>query len=87
MLPENIGLMIGLKDSNQLAIIEKVLKGQSLQDNLIDLSKYWKIKVWFNKPTEIQITPTWINKTKTEDGWTSKTRKYMNEKTGSALHI
>lgn len=81
MLPENIGLMVGLKDDNQAAIIERVLKGQSLQDNLIDLSTYWKIKVWFNKPTEIRTPPTWINKVVTEDGWTSKTRKYVNVKT------
>jgi len=68
--------MIGL-EGEQAAVVERIYKGQDLQANLIDLSRFWKIKVWFNQPTEIRITPTWINKQETENGW-SKTRKYLN---------
>jgi len=72
--PTNLPLLIG-SGIEATAVIERILKGQTdLQTNLLELSKFWKIKVWFDKPTEIRITPTWINKTETDGGW-SKTRR------------
>jgi hypothetical protein len=54
MLPENIPLLVGLT-GDKAAAVEKVLKGCPLEDALVALSKFWKIKIWFKQEQEVII--------------------------------
>jgi hypothetical protein len=74
-IPDNLALLVGLP-SPQADVIERILKGQTdLKTNLLDLSKFWKIKVWFNQPTEIHTIPQWVTSIDAEGKvWKSRTR-------------
>ena len=55
--PQNLPLLIG-DDEYRNKIIETILKRdtsiESQENNLIDLSTAWRIKVWFKNPTRIK---------------------------------
>jgi hypothetical protein len=56
MLPTNAALLTTVPGHCQW-IAEKVLKGTStLTNNLIDISLYWKVKIWFTKPVTVYRT-------------------------------
>jgi hypothetical protein len=53
--PTNAAMLVGCLSENQRLIAEKVLKGgQTLHENLLEL-RYWKIKMWFKKPTSVVL--------------------------------
>jgi hypothetical protein len=54
MLPENIALLVGLT-GDKATVVEKVLKGCPLDEALIALGKFWKLKVWFKQEQEVII--------------------------------
>lgn len=66
-IPSNLALLVNLK-GDQALVVERIHKGQiDLQTNLLELGKFWKIKVWFNKPTEVHTIKHWvISKQKSE---------------------
>ena len=54
--PTNAAMLVGCLNENQRLIAEKVLRGdQTLHENLLELSRYWKIRMWFKKPTSIVL--------------------------------
>jgi hypothetical protein len=55
-IPANLPLLLGENEAENQAI-ERVIKGQTIAENLIDLSRFWKIKVWFDKPVIIRKVP------------------------------
>jgi hypothetical protein len=65
-IPKNLLEMTGVSlDSGATAVIERILGGQTdLRTNLLELSWYWKVRVWFSSPVEVQITK---RRTKTTD--------------------
>jgi len=59
--PKNLLELVGLKMSEaQTNIVENILKGQTgtsqtdLRTNLVNLSRYWKVRVWFANPVQIR---------------------------------
>ena len=70
-IPENIGLLVGLQGP-QAAVVERILKGQTdLRTNLLDLAKFWKVRVWFNQEIDIRIQ-THVIKKEIHDGTISR---------------
>jgi hypothetical protein len=60
-------------------VIERIFKGQTdLETNLLDLSKHWKIKLWFDKVIQIRTIPHWTKPQKTEHGTTRTRINYKN---------
>lgn len=55
--PKNLLELAGLSMSeSQTAIVESILKGQTdLRTNLVNLSRHWKVRVWFNSPVQIRV--------------------------------
>jgi hypothetical protein len=59
-IPENLPLLIGTVPDYQAAVVERILKGQiDLRTNLIDLGKFWKVKIWFDQKMDICVLPHW----------------------------
>jgi hypothetical protein len=50
---------------DQARLVERILRGEltDLQTNLVELSRYWKIRVWFSTPVEVRITSRRVKKT------------------------
>ena len=67
-LPENLALLIGGLAPDQAEVVERIYKGQTLRDNLLDLSKFWKVKVWFDREIDIRIQQHKMFINKDEDG-------------------
>lgn len=82
-IPDNMPLLIGAcKNQEETAVIEHILKGdKDLRQNLIDLGKFWKVRVWFKEPIHIQIKRT-TKVTRLPDGirqWTHRDSKITND--------
>ena len=53
-IPKSLGLLVGL-DAGRSAVVEAILKGRDdVQTNLVELSKFWKVRVWFKAPVTIR---------------------------------
>jgi hypothetical protein len=53
-IPQSLGLLVDL-DADRSAVIEAILKGrEDVQTNLIELSRFWKVRIWFKAPIKIQ---------------------------------
>jgi hypothetical protein len=53
-IPKSLGLLVGL-DERRSAVVEAILKGRDdVQTNLVELSRFWKVRVWFKAPIKIQ---------------------------------
>ena len=48
MKPDNLPLVVPINDA-QAAIIERIYKGQELPLNLIQITQWWYVRVWFNQ--------------------------------------
>ena len=82
-IPDNIPLLLGAcQNDAETAVVERILKGQGdLRTNLLDLGKFWKIRVWFKEPIQIQIKRT-TKVTNLPDGcrqWTHRDAKITND--------
>jgi|WetSurMetagenome_2_1015567.scaffolds.fasta_scaffold244894_2 hypothetical protein len=49
MIPENLTLLVGQVSGDQATAVEKVFKGCSLAEALIELGRHWKLRVWFDR--------------------------------------
>jgi hypothetical protein len=57
-IPENLPLLMGDLTPDQAGVVDRIFKGQTdLKTNLLDLSKFWKVKVWFDREIDIRIQP------------------------------
>ena len=69
-IPENLALLVDKLTPSQAEVVERIYKGQvDLKANLLDLSKYWKVKVWFDREIDIRIQQHKVFTKKDEDGW------------------
>ena len=72
--PDNLPLLVGHVEGQRASIVEAILKGRTdLKTNLLELSKYWDVKIWFSVPTS-KHGPKRTIKRKMENGyeqWTS----------------
>lgn len=60
ILPGNLPLLVNDPREEAREVVTRILKDDlTLQDILCKLSKFWKIKVWFDKPIEIVTRRHW----------------------------
>jgi len=73
-IPENLALLVNKLTPSQAEVVERIYKGQvDLKANLLDLSKFWKVRVWFDREIDIRIQQHKVFIKKDEDG----TRHYL----------
>jgi hypothetical protein len=60
-VPQNLPLLLNDPRPNAVAAATKVLKGGlTHRDNILELSRFWKIQVWFSEPVQIAIQHHWV---------------------------
>jgi hypothetical protein len=60
-VPQNLPLLLSDPRPNAVADATRVLKGgMSHRDNILALSRHWKIQVWFSQPVKVAIQPHWV---------------------------
>lgn len=82
-IPDNMPLLLGAcKGSEETEVVERILKGQEdPRQNLLDLGKFWKVRIWFKEPIEIQIKRV-TKVTNLSEGcrqWTHRNSKTTND--------
>jgi len=59
-IPDNLPCLLDTAEPWQVEVIERILNGQTdLTQNLLDLSKWWNIHVWFSEPVTVRVMPRW----------------------------
>jgi len=81
-VPRNLGLLVGLGlTGDRATVVERILSGQrDLQTNLVELGRYWKVRVCFSQPVTIYQIPR-RHVIQESDGCRTWVRRHSNEVT------
>jgi hypothetical protein len=74
-IPQNLPLLLNDPRPNAVAVAAKILKHEVVthRDIILELSKHWKIHVWFSQPVTVAIQPHWVvTEVRDDGGWKSK---------------
>ena len=73
-VPRNLPLLLSDPRPNAVADATRVLKGGlTHRDNILALSRHWKIQVWFSQPVTVAIQPHWVVTERGVEGRITKT--------------
>jgi hypothetical protein len=59
-IPKTLPLFLNDPRPEALAVIDRILKGQTdLAKNLVELGRYWRVRVWFSQSVTLNIRARW----------------------------